>query len=104
MRKSSLICKTDTDKSKAAFFSATHTKVRRCLGMSSEFHIFFCEGESSVQVQQTGFGDIRRFPSLGDATRHLRNCLNGRGGLVVIHNGNEERVNRIPLYSGTLAT
>lgn len=65
--------------------------------MSPEFHIFFSEGETAVNVRQTGFPDDREFPSLGEATHHLRHCMHGRGGLVVIHNGNEERVNRIPL-------
>jgi hypothetical protein len=70
--------------------------------MNSEFHIFFCEGKSAVTMQQAGLNGTWAFPSLSDATRHLRNRLGGQGGLVVIHNGNEEPANRIPVNGQTI--
>ncbi len=63
--------------------------------MSYEFHLFFSASNPIVTVRQTGFHESRDFPSLGEATRHLRQCMNGRGGLVVIHDDAGE--NRIPL-------
>jgi hypothetical protein len=65
-------------------------------GMDSEFHIF-ASGGKSVVVRQTGLYGSRDFPSLGEATRHLREYTKEKGGLVVIHDEDDHRVNRIPL-------
>lgn len=68
--------------------------------MSSEFHIFASDGDRVFTVKQVGLYGSRVFPSLAEATRHLRDHTKERGGVVVIHDDEGNAVNRIPLPAG----
>ncbi len=66
--------------------------------MSSEFHIFASDGDRVFTVKQAGLYGSRVFPSLAEATRHLREYTKGTRGMVVIHDDEGSAVNRIPLH------
>ena len=69
--------------------------------MSTEFHIFLSDEDRVFTVKQAGADGSRIFPSLVEATRHLRDYTKERGGMVVIHDGEGNPANRIPLPAGT---
>ncbi|EDY17919.1 hypothetical protein CfE428DRAFT_4658 [Chthoniobacter flavus Ellin428] len=62
--------------------------------MASDFHLFLSLDRHGVCVEKDGESPRMEFPSLHDATRHLR--ANGTG-FVVIHDIDDRFVNRIPL-------
>ena len=63
----------------------------------SDFHVFFSEKETDVIVRQTGVEETHIFPSLWEATRHVRGFIAERGGYVTVHEGG--RQNRIPIWA-----
>jgi hypothetical protein len=65
--------------------------------MPSDIHIFASAGEQTFTVRHPGFEEAREFPSLGDATLHLRNLARENSDWIVIHDG-EGHSNRIPLH------
>ncbi len=62
--------------------------------MTSDFHVFMSFERNAVRVEKEGDDDGMEFPSLHEATRHLRNS---GGGFVVIHDIDNRSTNRIPL-------
>jgi hypothetical protein len=67
--------------------------------MSADFHIFISYGVCLV-TQEECFGQ-RTFLCLSDATLFLRNHAKAERCFVVIHDGSDERTNRIPLQMAT---
>src|SRR6186997_2429830 len=66
--------------------------------MPKEFHIFASDFESRFLVK--GAGRLtQEFPSLVDATRHVRLQLGATGGSIAVYDGNH--VNRIPVRPGS---
>jgi hypothetical protein len=66
--------------------------------MPSDFHVFLSADGCPVIVEQDGVDVTMEFPSLFDATRHLR--TQGQG-FVVIHDRDVISANRIPLALGS---
>jgi hypothetical protein len=62
--------------------------------MSTDYHVFLSADDCPVIVEQDGVSETMEFPSLSDATRHLRNISNG---YVVIYDRDMRSANRIPL-------
>ena len=69
--------------------------------MASEFHIFARDGERVFTIRRPGIAESRDFPSLGEATRHLRGCAQDSDACVVIYD-DQGKPNRIPLKIGAL--
>lgn len=69
--------------------------------MASEFHIFARDGERVFTIRRPGIAESRDFPSLGEATRHLRGCIQDAGACVIIYD-DQGKPNRIPLVIGPL--
>ncbi|HEY3897455.1 MAG TPA: hypothetical protein VGM54_02520 [Chthoniobacter sp.] len=65
--------------------------------MNSEYHVFLTADDCPVIVEQDGVAEAIEFPSLSDATRHLRST---GSGFVVIHDRDMRSSNRIPLALG----
>ena len=61
--------------------------------MTPDFHVFMFAEHDGVRVEKDG-GDEMEFPSLQEATRHLRS---NSTGFVVIHDIDNRGSNRIPL-------
>jgi hypothetical protein len=68
------------------------------IGMSADFHIYVDPLRGRVCVRQEGLLGERVFPTLTEATRHLRGYANGRDAHVVIHDLSGIAPNRIPLH------
>jgi hypothetical protein len=62
--------------------------------MSADYHVFLAADECSVIVEQEGLAEAMEFPTLSDATRHLRSISTG---YVIIHDRDMRSSNRIPL-------
>jgi hypothetical protein len=75
-----------------------YTKFIRCGvypdSMSTDYHVFLSADDCPVTVEQDGDAETMEFPSLSDATRHLRSISTG---YVVIHDRDMRSSNRIPL-------
>ena len=65
--------------------------------MTADFHIFPSGDDTEFTIRQVGLSGERVFPSLGAATRHLRDFTKGSTGFVVIHDETDDSTNRIPL-------
>jgi hypothetical protein len=66
--------------------------------MNPDYHLFLtADDDCPVTVEQEGGAEPLEFPSLSDATRHLRNISTG---YVVIHDRDMRSSNRIPLALG----
>ena len=68
------------------------------IGMSADFHIYVDPLRGRICVRQEGLLGERVFPTLTEATRHLRAYTNGRDAHVVIHDQSGIAPNRIPLH------
>jgi hypothetical protein len=66
--------------------------------MNPDYHLFLIADDCPVTVEQEGIAEAMEFPSLSDATRHLRSV---GSGYVVIHDRDMRSSNRIPLALGT---
>lgn len=66
--------------------------------MSADFHIYMDAFRGRIRVRQEGLHGERVFPTLIEATRHLRECTKGSQAHVVIHDSAGITPNRIPLH------
>lgn len=62
--------------------------------MTPDFHVFMFPDHNGVRVERDGGNEEMEFPSLHEATRHLRS---NSTGFVVIHDIDDRGTNRIPL-------
>ncbi len=62
--------------------------------MATDFHVFMSIDRTAVRVEKDGVDAEMEFPSLHEATRHLRTTATG---FVVIHDIDDRSANRIPL-------